>query len=133
MESEWRIVGTRGSVRWDGADSFQAEAVGEVGGFFDDECRGPTAGCRRCQGGWTCRRHPRLRELRTPGAIPETSALDNIKSLAMVFGAIKSAAATQDRDQLDGDPVERSATDAKISRPSNNIGWPGILFCGRVP
>lgn len=32
-ESEWRIVGTRGSVRWDGADSFQAEAVGEVGGF----------------------------------------------------------------------------------------------------
>ena len=95
-ESEWRIVGTRGSVRWDGADSFQAEAVGEVGGFFSttNAVALPPAAADARAGGHAGAIRDFVNCVRS-GAIPETSALDNINSLAMVFGAIESA--TQQR------------------------------------
>ena len=91
-ESDWRIVGTHGSVRWDGADDFQAEVVTETGAFFStmrpvdlppaagDASIGGHAGAIRDF--VTCVRS---------GSTPETAASDNIKSLAMVFGAIASA------------------------------------------
>jgi predicted dehydrogenase len=91
-ESDWRIVGTEGSVRWDGADGFQAEVVAARGGFFSTvnsvELPPPPADAR--SGGHAGAIREFIDCVRT-GATPETIAADNIKSLAMVFGAIESA------------------------------------------
>jgi predicted dehydrogenase len=90
-ESEWRIVGTQGSVRWNGADGFQAQSVAERGGFFStwQDLSLPPA-----PEGLVTGHAGVIREfvdcIRT-GAVPQTVAADNIKSLAMVFGAIESA------------------------------------------
>jgi predicted dehydrogenase len=90
-ESEWRIIGTKGSVRWNGADGFQAQVVAETGGFFskwdDLVLPPPPEGVVTGHAGV-------IRDfvdcVRT-GGTPQTVASDNIKSLAMVFGAIASA------------------------------------------
>ncbi|MFO7632464.1 MAG: Gfo/Idh/MocA family oxidoreductase, partial [Caldilinea sp.] len=91
-ESDWRIVGTRGSVRWDGADGFQAEVVAESSAFFSTmravEMSPLAAGARIS--GHAGAIHEFVECVRT-GATPETVAADNIKSLAMVFSAIESA------------------------------------------
>ena len=90
-ESEWRIVGTQGSVRWDGAAGFQAQAVAERGGFFsqweDLTLPPPPADIVAGHAGVIREFVDCLRS----GSTPETIASDNIKSLAMVFGAIASA------------------------------------------
>ena len=94
-EAEWRIVGERGSVTWDGAVGFRAEvATGrsgirstyrevEVPALDDATLAGKT-------GGHAGVIREFVRCVRT-GATPETAAGDNIKSLAMVFAAIESA------------------------------------------
>jgi predicted dehydrogenase len=91
-ESDWRIVGTQGSVKWDGATGFQTQVVTETGAFmskmqdvelpaFDDPSKiGSHGGVIR----------DFVRCVQT-GATPETICSDNIRSLAMVFGAIESA------------------------------------------
>jgi predicted dehydrogenase len=90
-ESEWRIVGTTGSVRWNGADRFQAQVVAETGGFFSTwkDLNLPPGPQEMATGHAGV-----IREfvdcVRT-GGIPQTTASDNIKSLAMVFAAIASA------------------------------------------
>ena len=100
-EADWRVIGTRGSLRWDGAESLTASVVS----------RAPT---RSADGGWSafgsqhrqCSLPPAdpqdtavghegtirnfLAALRD-GSEPETVSSDNIKSLAMVFAAIESA------------------------------------------
>lgn len=91
-ECDWRALCTQGCAAWDGATGFAAERVDAVEGFAPP-CRpveipeppphdkvGGHAGCIR----------EMLRCVRT-GGTPETVASDNIKSLAMVFGAIESA------------------------------------------
>ncbi|MBN1350666.1 Gfo/Idh/MocA family oxidoreductase [candidate division KSB1 bacterium] len=92
-ESDWRIIGDKGSVIWDGGDHFKAQTPVEDSGFIRkcDDLEIPV---------WTENEMPKtghagaLREflecVRT-GRTPETVASDNIKSLAMVFGAIESA------------------------------------------
>lgn len=91
-EGRWRIIGTRGTLLWDGAEHFAAHVVDGAEGF-----------------------HRPLAELQVPpppddaqtrghasviadfvdaierGTAPETVGSDNIKSLAMVFAAIESA------------------------------------------
>lgn len=91
-ESMWRIIGTRGTLLWDGAERFDAHVVDGAEGF-----------------------HRPLAELKVPppddqaktlghasvisdfidaieqGTAPETVGSDNFKSLAMVFAAIESA------------------------------------------
>lgn len=90
-EADWRAVCRGGSVTWDGADGFRAQAVTGPGGFFSEwedvpvevpetEKTGGHAGIIR----------DFVNSVRT-GEIPETICTDNIKSLAMVFGAIESA------------------------------------------
>jgi len=90
-ESEWRIVGTQGSVRWNGADGFQAQAVAQTGGFFSQwrDLILPDAPEDMLTGHAGVLREfvDSIRD----GGTPETVASDNIKSLAMVFGAIASA------------------------------------------
>jgi predicted dehydrogenase len=91
-ECDWRIIGERGSVTWDGAAGFRAQVVEETGAFNSKmkDVELPAApelphgthhqGCIRDF-------VAALREGRTP----ETVCTDNIRSLAMVFGAIESA------------------------------------------
>ncbi|MFO7957578.1 MAG: Gfo/Idh/MocA family oxidoreductase [Candidatus Brocadiia bacterium] len=89
-EGEWRIIGEEGAVTWDGHGTLSAEAVAERVGFMSEtrEVEIPV---------------PHMEETGHDGVIgefiecfrnggtPETAAADNIKSLAMVFGAVGSA------------------------------------------
>ena len=93
-ECDWRIIGENGSVKWDGGDGFQAQVVVEPGGFHSRlanveippyEEPGKT-------GGHSGLIHEFVRCVQT-GDIPETICTDNIRSLAMVFGAIESSQA----------------------------------------
>ena len=92
-ESAWRIVGERGTLVWDGYDGIRAEVLsGGREGLFDrvepvavpplDPARPHRRPSRRDAG---------LRRGGRDGSEPETRGTDNIKSLAMVFGAIESA------------------------------------------
>lgn len=100
-EADWRVIGTRGSLRWDGAEALTASVVN-------------LAPARTADGGWTEFRSQHS-EFPLPAADPkdavvghegtirdflaalredraaETVSSDNIKSLAMVFAAIESA------------------------------------------
>ncbi len=91
-ESAWRIVGTRGMLTWDGDETFKAAVAGpEEGllrGFEPVEIPQPlraeeTHGHASVIADF-------LAAIRT-GQRPETTGEDNIRSLAMVFGAIESA------------------------------------------
>jgi len=91
-ECDWRIIGERGSITWDGGDTMHSEVVKKTGGFkseletveipieapegMEQSHKGVIMEFARC-----------IRD----GTTPETVCTDNIKSLAMVFGAIESA------------------------------------------
>ena len=90
-ESDWRIIGQQGTVRWDGDASMQAETGQPNGQFFSERqpvsiapyngpCTGGHAGLLR-----------NFVDCMQTGRVPDTICTDNIKSLAMVFGAIESA------------------------------------------
>jgi predicted dehydrogenase len=91
-ECDWRIIGTRGSARWNGGDGFQAEVVTKTGGTRSELA--PVDWPAHDPAGKVGGHIGLLREfvncLRT-GQTPETICSDNIKSLAMVFAAIESA------------------------------------------
>jgi predicted dehydrogenase len=91
-ESRWHIIGEKGSVSWDGAEGFEAELVAATGGFFSEWNRVdvPVSGEPTKHGGHAGAIREFVRCVRT-GSIPETVSSDNIKSLAMVFGAVASA------------------------------------------
>ena len=91
-EADWRAIGTQGSAKWDGGDGFKVEVVDRLelpytyfkeGAVPPAEPGDPTDFAK----GLILDFIACLREGRTP----ETLAEDNIKSLAMVFGAIESA------------------------------------------
>lgn len=91
-EGEWRAIGRDGTVLWDGGDGFRAQVVRATGGFtseYEDVDLPPIDIGPMASGHAGCIRHflVCVREGRTP----ETVCTDNIKSLAMVFGAIESA------------------------------------------
>jgi predicted dehydrogenase len=90
-ESDWRALATQGSVTWDGGDNFRAQKVDGHEGFRRPLTDVPVivppstdatlhAGCIR----------DFIRCVQIDRE-PETICTDNIKSLAMVFGAIESA------------------------------------------
>ncbi len=92
-ECDWRAICTKGSAAWNGGNVFRAERAAGRGGFIsrceDVPVKVPA---RSRQGGhkgciadfFNCLRK---------GRAPETVCSDNIKSLAMVFGAVESAEA----------------------------------------
>ncbi len=99
-ESSWRIVGTRGTLLWDGAEKFEAHVVNGYEGFLrplaELEILPPT------DPGQTHGHASVIEEFigSIEGArMPETAGADNIKSLSMVFGAIESAR-TQTRQTI---------------------------------
>ena len=91
-EADWRVIGRRGSAHWDGGSGMQAQVIDTLGGFISP-CRDvdiPAYNATDAIDGHAgqirefvqCVQH---------GTVPETVCTDNIKSLAMVFGAIESA------------------------------------------
>jgi predicted dehydrogenase len=91
-ESNWRFIGTEGSAVWDGADDFRAEkVVGREGFTYPKAPVGlPEPSDEDRVGGHQGLIADFLDCVRT-GRSPETSAADNIKSLAMCFAAAESA------------------------------------------
>lgn len=98
-ESAWRIVGSKGMLTWDGEEIFKAAVAGTEPGLLhgvthidvpppdnDDETHGHASVIANF-----------LDAIRT-GREPETVSHDNIKSLAMVLGAIESAKSGQPID-----------------------------------
>ncbi|WP_156408055.1 Gfo/Idh/MocA family oxidoreductase [Ensifer sp. Root127] len=91
-ESAWRITGSKGTLIWDGGERFEANVVSGHEGFLravepitvpEAEDRADTHGHASVIERFIC--------AIDTGTVPETDGSDNIKSLAMVFGAIDSA------------------------------------------
>jgi predicted dehydrogenase len=91
-ECAWRVIGEQGSARWDGADAYEVEVVNGNEGFIrpHDKVEIPPYQPSEDVGGHGGLIRDFVRCVQT-GAVPETTCRDNIKSLAMVFGAIESA------------------------------------------
>jgi len=91
-ESEWRIIGQKGSAKWDGAETIEAEVVKGTGTFISEleRIEVPEYDPGEKIGGHAGVIREFVKCVQTD-AIPETICTDNIKSLAMVFGAIESA------------------------------------------
>jgi predicted dehydrogenase len=92
-ESAWRIVGDKGSLVWDGYDGIRAEArSGGRDGLFDkvEPVDVPPLDAQDRIGGHLGVIEDFLAAVES-GKAPETEGADNIRSLAMVFGAIESA------------------------------------------
>lgn len=92
-EGSWRIVAERGSVLWDGHDGLKAEVVASGRDGIIDKTQPievPPLDPTDRVGGHLGIIEDFMHAIET-GAEPETRGADNIKSLAMVFGAIESA------------------------------------------
>lgn len=91
-EGEWRLVGKQGSARWDGEKVLAAEVVAEASGFVSkyQPVAFPSNSQPEKIGGHAGLIREFIHCVRS-GKIPETIGSDNIKSLAMVYGAIESA------------------------------------------
>ncbi|MCY3944993.1 MAG: Gfo/Idh/MocA family oxidoreductase [Anaerolineaceae bacterium] len=93
-ECDWRIVGTRGSVTWDGETGFRAQVTAGDEGFMrplTDVALPEIAVPPEQTGSHGGLIRDFLRAVREGGSV-ETVASDNIHSLAMVHAAIDSAA-----------------------------------------
>ena len=85
-------MGTKGSIKWNGEDEFSGRSKAEISGPHTEweglEVTGHEPMARI--GGHAGLIHEFVECVQT-GSTPETACTDNIKSLAMVFGAIESA------------------------------------------
>lgn len=95
-ESAWRIVGSKGTLLWDGEDGFEARTVAGDTGFLRDlqQIDVPPPADEGQTHGHASVLADFLDAIETGGQ-PETVSSDNIKSLAMVFAAIDSARSGQ--------------------------------------
>lgn len=91
-EADWRVVGTAGTVLWDGGDHPTSSLVRETTGLLSNvtEAELPAADPQDRAGGHRGLIQEAVSSLRS-SQLPETAAEDNILSLAMVFAAIESA------------------------------------------
>lgn len=95
-ESTWRIVGTKGTLLWDGREEFEAEVVsGDTGFFRPLEPVAVPAPPDLAQTHGHASVIAEFLDAIASGRSPETAGEDNIKSLAMVFAAIESARTRQ--------------------------------------
>ena len=103
-EASWRIVGERGSLVWDGFDAIRVEAVEartREGRFArTSTIEVPQLNAADRVGGHIGVMQDFIAAVRG-GPPPETAGADNLKSLAMVFGAVESAEAGRPVDIVD--------------------------------
>ena len=92
-ESEWRVIGQNGTARWDGATGIRAQVATEYepGAWFATyaDVQVPPK-VSRPTSGHTALIQDFVRCLRE-GRTPETICTENIKSVAMIFAASRSA------------------------------------------
>ena len=88
-EGEWRAVGSLGTAKWNGGEQIEVALVNGDEGFHRPVSY-RTASPIDMRGGIAGSLDEFLHALRT-GHTPNGECHDNIKSLAMVFGAIESA------------------------------------------
>jgi len=95
-EAAWRIVGTKGTLLWDGGDSFDAKVAVDGPGLLRnaEPIAVPDPADIEQTHGHASVIADFLAAIET-GRQPETAGNDNIKSLAMVFAAIESAKTRQ--------------------------------------
>ena len=100
-DSAWRIVGSKGTLLWDGENEFASNVVDGDEGFFRPlrHFAVPAVPDMRLANGHVSVIDDFLRAIEE-GREAETSGRDNIRSLAMVFSAIESAA-TRTRIEID--------------------------------
>ncbi|KKB08370.1 oxidoreductase [Devosia chinhatensis] len=91
-EGAWRIIGTKGTLTWDGGEVLEAKVVAGAEGFLRDvePIAIPEARERARIEGHASVIADFLDAIEA-GRPPETASADNINSLAMVFAAIESA------------------------------------------
>ena len=103
-EASWRIVGERGSLVWDGFDAIRVEAVEartREGRFARARTiEVPQLDTADRVGGHFGVMQDFIAAVRG-GPPPETAGADNLKSLAMVFGAVESAEGGRPVDIVD--------------------------------
>jgi len=95
-DASWRIIGTKGTLIWDGLDGYQIKVVIGTNGFSRALTEVPILPPRDAS--QTEDHTSVIREFLDAldqKRSPETAGTDNIKSLAMVFGAIESSAMQQ--------------------------------------
>ena len=95
-ESAWRIIGTKGTLIWDGDGNFDAKVAVDGSGLLREsasvEVPAP-ADIEQTHGHASV--IAEFLDAIEQGRPPETAGNDNIKSLAMVFAAIESAKTRQ--------------------------------------
>ena len=87
----WRFIGTQGTLLWDGETGLRLEKVKATGSFLSeiDSSPIPMAPAPGKDQGHASIIEEFVRCIKD-GAVPETGGADNIRSLAMVFAAVKS-------------------------------------------
>ncbi len=94
-DGAWRAVGERGSAEWDGRNTILAEVAAHGEGLLrQPEAVIPPSAPQGQESGHGGAIREFFRCLRE-GEVPQTVCADNIKSLAMVHGAIESAATSR--------------------------------------
>jgi predicted dehydrogenase len=91
-DSTWRIIGTKGTIIWDGLEDIRGEYVKKPNGmFYEMQPFVPTEELdpKETRGHFSVMAQF-IRDV-TEGVPAETRSADNIHSLAMVIGAIESA------------------------------------------
>jgi predicted dehydrogenase len=95
-DASWRIIGTKGTLIWDGEDGFTLKLVDGDQGFsrpLRDAAVPPPPDPAKALGHASV--IAEFLDAVEGGAAPETAGADNIKSLAMVLSAVESAAKQQ--------------------------------------
>jgi predicted dehydrogenase len=91
-DASWRIIGTKGTLIWDGYDSVRAERIKSTGGFLSETeivLPGQEPAPELTRGHYSVM--AQFLSALNGGPPPETHSADNIHSLAMVIGAVQSA------------------------------------------
>lgn len=95
-DAGWRIIGTRGTLIWDGLDGYKVHVVTGTEGFsraLTEVPILPPTDASQTEDHTSVIRA--FLDALDHGHAPETAGTDNIRSLAMVFGAIESATRQQ--------------------------------------
>ena len=90
-ECDWRAVGSKGSCIWDGKDLIKGQARNGEKGFFRPQKDFTVPVEKKLVHGGHAGVIREFIDCVKTGATPQTVCHDNVKSLAMVHAAVKSA------------------------------------------